>query len=331
MLRRQPTEFDEVRPTAVRFATAPRYDRAGVITQRRTKPQSPTTTGKIERFHKALREEFLDHVAPFESLAAAQQAVDGWTAAYNQQRPHQALDMATPASLFRPNGPTRLDVLTDVDAVPSTDATRSRAASLLVDVIEPAPRRLPKTRSNWKSGCRRVWANPRSLHVSVDGHLVRTVPSRLLPEHLQLLRMCGARPAGPEPGKPARRRTNGTTVLPARAAIEIKRVVNKDGGVGIGGHHHVVGFAWTGRAVTLRLDGHLMHAIADNALIGTWPCPIGRDHLGRLRGARTPITPPPSAPLPPGSLRAQRRVHESGRTLVAGHASSSGPATAASS
>lgn len=47
------------------------------ITQRLTKPRSPTTTGKIERSHRTLREEFLDHVVPFESLAAAQEAIDG--------------------------------------------------------------------------------------------------------------------------------------------------------------------------------------------------------------------------------------------------------------
>ena len=45
--------------------------------------------------------------APFESLEAAQAAIDGWVHAYNHQRPHQALDMAVPASRFRPNGPAR--------------------------------------------------------------------------------------------------------------------------------------------------------------------------------------------------------------------------------
>nr|WP_245577259.1 integrase core domain-containing protein [Actinoplanes globisporus] len=74
------------------------------ILQRLTKPRSPTTTGKIERWHKTLRRELLDHVAPFESLAAAQEAIDGWVHAYNHQRPHQSLDMATPASLFRLHG-----------------------------------------------------------------------------------------------------------------------------------------------------------------------------------------------------------------------------------
>jgi len=34
-------------------------------------------TGKIERWHKTLRVELLDHVVPFESLAAAQDAIDG--------------------------------------------------------------------------------------------------------------------------------------------------------------------------------------------------------------------------------------------------------------
>jgi transposase InsO family protein len=82
-----------------------RICRENGITQRRTKPRSPTTTGKIERWHKTLRAELLDHVAPFESLAAAQDAIDGWVHAYNHARPHQALDMAVPASRFRPHGP----------------------------------------------------------------------------------------------------------------------------------------------------------------------------------------------------------------------------------
>ena len=82
-----------------------RVCRENGILQRHTKPRSPATTGKIERFHKALRAELLNRVAPFESLEAAQSAIDGWVHAYNHQRPHQALAMAVPASRFRPNGP----------------------------------------------------------------------------------------------------------------------------------------------------------------------------------------------------------------------------------
>jgi transposase InsO family protein len=59
-----------------------------ISSRRLTKPRSPTTTGKIERWHKTLRRELLDHVAPFESLPAAQEAIDGWVHACNHARPH---------------------------------------------------------------------------------------------------------------------------------------------------------------------------------------------------------------------------------------------------
>ena len=331
------------------------------ITQRRTKPRSPTTTGKIERFHKTFREEFCDHVAPFESLAAAQQALDGWVDSYNHQRPHQALDMATPAALFRPNGPTRLDVpqpgIADTrdpgDAADdaSSDAAEAAATSLRVDVIEPPPslasgngavefevRVPPSGEVSILSGRQRfslhhamagrtvtVWADLRSVHVSLDGHIIRTVASRLRPDDLRHLRMRGARPAGAQPAKPALRRANGTPALPAGQAVEIERMVTKDGVVNIAGATHLIGFAYAGNKITLRLNGHLMHAIAAGALIGTWPCPIPADQLARLHGARTPSTPLPPPPLPPGSLRAQRKVHASGRIMVAGQRIKLGP------
>jgi transposase InsO family protein/transposase-like protein len=64
-----------------------------------TQPRSPTTTGKIERFHRALRAEFrTDRVFP--SLRSAQAELDEWVSEYNTTRPHQALDMSTPASRF---------------------------------------------------------------------------------------------------------------------------------------------------------------------------------------------------------------------------------------
>ena len=64
-----------------------------------TLPRSPTTTGKIERFHRTLRAEF-DTRRVFTSLQTAQGALDEWVGYYNTQRPHQALDDATPAERF---------------------------------------------------------------------------------------------------------------------------------------------------------------------------------------------------------------------------------------
>jgi hypothetical protein len=64
-----------------------------------TQPRSPTTTGKIERFHRTLRAEF-DTSQTFASLRMAQGALDEWVGYYNTGRPHQALDDATPAERF---------------------------------------------------------------------------------------------------------------------------------------------------------------------------------------------------------------------------------------
>ena len=64
-----------------------------------TQPYSPTTTGKIERFHRTLRIEF-DTRRAFASLAVAQQALDEWVTYYNSERPHQALGDAPPMSRF---------------------------------------------------------------------------------------------------------------------------------------------------------------------------------------------------------------------------------------
>jgi transposase InsO family protein len=64
-----------------------------------TAPRSPTTTGKIERFHRTLRDEF-DTRQLFRNLKTAQEALDEWVSYYNTQRPHQSLGDMTPASRF---------------------------------------------------------------------------------------------------------------------------------------------------------------------------------------------------------------------------------------
>jgi transposase InsO family protein len=69
------------------------------ISHRHTAPRSPTTTGKIERFHQSVRREFLADRC-FASLEAAQTELDAWVTDYNAVRPHQALEMATPAERF---------------------------------------------------------------------------------------------------------------------------------------------------------------------------------------------------------------------------------------
>ncbi len=64
-----------------------------------TAPRSPTTTGKVERFHKTVRSEFLAG-RTFASLEEAQTALDEWVAHYNAERPHQGIGMTPPLRRF---------------------------------------------------------------------------------------------------------------------------------------------------------------------------------------------------------------------------------------
>ena len=79
-----------------------RICRENGITHRLTAPRSPTTTGKIERFHQTLQTELLATLPPFPSLEVAQKVIDDWVGDYNTRRPHQALGMGTPAERFQP-------------------------------------------------------------------------------------------------------------------------------------------------------------------------------------------------------------------------------------
>ena len=78
-----------------------------------TAPRHPTTTGKIERFHRTLRSEFLTGRI-FEDLPGAQAELDRWVGSFNTERPHSALGMAAPASRFTHREQARP---ADVDAV----------------------------------------------------------------------------------------------------------------------------------------------------------------------------------------------------------------------
>ncbi|WP_134122714.1 IS481 family transposase [Kribbella kalugense] len=77
-----------------------RICRENGIIHRLTEPRSPTTTGKVERFHRTLRAEFrTDRIFP--DLATAQAELDAWVSGYNQHRPHQGIGMIPPVERFQ--------------------------------------------------------------------------------------------------------------------------------------------------------------------------------------------------------------------------------------
>jgi transposase InsO family protein len=66
------------------------------------RPHHPQTQGKDERFHRTLMAEVIGRRA-FADLAECQRRFDEWRVVYNTQRPHEALDLATPAARYRPS------------------------------------------------------------------------------------------------------------------------------------------------------------------------------------------------------------------------------------
>ena len=318
--------FIKPRPAEVLFE---RICRENGITARRTKPRSPTTTGKIERLHQSLQDELLDVHGPFASLAALQAALDAWREEYNTGRPHQSLDMAFPASRFAPAvSPLPLRVPPQLAAAspgqPEQDepspadlpaaAVAERAEVSLVAV--EADRVVPPS-GNLQVGGQQVWLGPAlvnrkvtiwvdetSLHVLHDGARIKTLPSRLGVAELARLASGGARPAGPSP-----------LLAGTGTAVEIERTVNAAGLAGLAGAQVNVGYQLAGQRVTLRMDGTQMMVItSDGELARTMPCPVPAGDRYRLRGARKAAP----APLPPsGPVTVQRRVSSRGGIMVA--------------
>ena len=318
--------FTKPRPAEVLFE---RVCREHGITAKLTGPYSPTTTGKVERWHRTLRRELLDVAGPFADLPSAQAAISAWVHAYNHSRPHQALDMATPASLFRPGvSPDREPAAAAPRQQPEPAAVAGPVPRLVLSpsggavefetVISPAGvlSVLPRVQ-RLKMGpamagqVARVWADEVTVHVSIGGQLVKTVPSILDAEDLAELRMRGAAPAGPPPALPAPARAGA---LPAGTVIEVDRAVDASGNADLAGHKVKVGAELARGKVTLRLDGHLIHVICDGALAKTLPSPIPAGDRAGLRGARIAGTPLP-APAP-GPVSVQRKVPRDGVIMV---------------
>jgi transposase InsO family protein len=60
----------------------------------------PQTQGKVERLNRSLDQEVLNHVTPAD-IIDAQHVFDHWFYVYNQERPHEALDMQVPAVRYK--------------------------------------------------------------------------------------------------------------------------------------------------------------------------------------------------------------------------------------
>ena len=71
------------------------------VTPERIAPGHPEQNGRIERFHRTLKEAAMNPPAP--TLADQQRAFDAFRRVYNEERPHEALGQVPPATLYVPS------------------------------------------------------------------------------------------------------------------------------------------------------------------------------------------------------------------------------------
>ena len=62
----------------------------------------PQTQGKIERFHRTIKQELLNHTT-ISDIADAENKFGIWREKYNNIRPHEALNMRTPGDVYQPS------------------------------------------------------------------------------------------------------------------------------------------------------------------------------------------------------------------------------------
>jgi transposase InsO family protein len=291
------------------------------ITHRLTQPRSPTTTGKVERFHQTLRRELLDDARPFVSLLEAQAALDDWVRDYNADRPHQSLELrepVTPAQRFEPVPPAARELLPlwlpgSLASVPAaqTTPTAERAVDAGADgqLVEGGPvefeRMIPPSGNLWAMGRQfwlgpdragqtvRVWASVDVIHLTINGARVKSLRSHLSVADLVQLAKEGAVGAGPPPLPPPE---DG-------AAIEVDRAVNKGGIVSLAGRQVLAAEILGGRSVIIRIEPQTLMFVDPQTreLLRVRPNPLTREQTLRLQGAR------PAGPATPATDRTRHR------------------------
>ncbi|WP_165947387.1 integrase core domain-containing protein [Micromonospora sp. 15K316] len=274
------------------------------IIHRLTQPASPTTTGKVERFHQTLRRELLDEVPVWPDLETVQAAVDAFRHEYNTDRPHQSLDMAFPADRFTPSTaaeqvvpvklPARLTQARDQAALVSPPAplpvSAAPAAVEFDRVVPPSGNLQVAGKQFWLgpagSGVTvTFWADTDVIHLLIAGVRLKSVRSHLSAADLAALLRQGGRPAGEPPLPPA----------PPGEAVEVDRTISRAGHVSLGQHIVLAAEILGGQRVGIRIDGKTLSFfdLDTRQLLRTRPNPLSPAEVARLRPAGPPRTPRP--------------------------------------
>jgi transposase InsO family protein len=220
-----------------------------------TAPHSPTTTGKVERFHKTLRAEFLADKT-FTSIDDAQVQLDAWVHHYNYERPHQSLGMAMPWDRFRlvraaPVEPDEQVVDATSDAVPTV--MRRVGKSGLISFAA----------AHYRAG---VWLAGENVTVICEDGLVHLHHRGVLVATHARKHRIDKQAAGLRRGaRPAQ------TKRPSATAASVTRKVDGSGNVCFAGINYRAGAKFRRRQVQVAVVGETVEISIGNELIRTHP------------------------------------------------------------
>jgi transposase InsO family protein len=221
-----------------------------------TAPRSPTTTGKVERFHKTLRREFLDGKV-FASIDDAQARIDAWVHQYNFERPHQSLGMAVPWDRFRLARPDRVEptepVAVEPDAASMPTVTRRVGANGCISFAA----------ASYRAG---VWLAGEDVTVICDGGLVHL-------QHRGVLVATHPRRHRPDKERAGLRRAQQPprAKRPSATAASVTRKVDGSGSVCFAGTNYRVGSKFRRRQVQVAVVGETVEVSIGVELIRTHP------------------------------------------------------------
>jgi hypothetical protein len=235
-----------------------------------TAPNSPTTTGKVERFHKTVRSEFLAGRV-FGSIEEAQDQLDAWVKSYNEERPHQGIGMVPPARRFALAASEAFaPVIPDPEeeSIPQTllrgpekRVTRRVGGSGGISLCT-----FPYHVGAWLAGeTVDVVTDDRLVEIFHRGVLVATHARRHPLEATPVARRERAKTSGhPAQPRQARLRPNSDMV-----GVPVIRKVAAHGDVSFADARYAVGPRHAGKDVEIRLVGDVVQIYLDGILIRT--------------------------------------------------------------
>jgi transposase InsO family protein len=217
-----------------------------------TAPRSPTTTGKVERWHKTMRGEFLTGKV-FDSIDDAQAQLDDWVRHYNHDRPHQAIGHVAPIERFQLAERGQVPVKVE-PAAPATGPVTTRRVSKTGTISFAT--------ASYKAG---VWLAGQTVEVICDGGLVQLHHRGVLIATHARRHPVDKQPAGLERGRRLPPTPRAVT------AASVTRKVDTSGNVCFAGTSYRVGNKYRRRQVQVAVVGDTVEISIGEQLIRSHP------------------------------------------------------------